>query len=73
MQFRLRHLFVMDVIESDGLIDRDPGKNGEDRIKDTFCLSAESIVSDSGKEWNDDQSSKKIKPFFHINHLLKSI
>jgi hypothetical protein len=44
-----RHLLVMDVIEPDGLINRDPGKNGEDRIKDAFCLSTESIVSDSGK------------------------
>jgi hypothetical protein len=68
-----RDLLVMDVIESDGLIDRDAGKNGEDRIKDTFCLSAESIVSDGGKQGDEDEGNEKIKPFLHINNLLKRV
>ncbi len=44
---QFRRLFMVDVVESDGLLDRDPGKNGEDRIKDAFCLSTESI----SKRW----------------------
>jgi hypothetical protein len=70
---QVRHLLVMDVIESDGLIDRDPGKNGEDRIKDAFSLSAESIVSHSGKQRDEDENNEKIKPFLHITNLLKRV
>jgi hypothetical protein len=70
---QVRRFLVMDVVESDGLIDRDPGKNGEDRIEDTFCLSAESIVSDSGKQRDQDQGNEKIEPFLHINNLLKRV
>ena len=68
-----RHLLVMDVIEPDGLINRDPGKNGEDRIKDAFCLSTESIVSDSGQQGDEDDGNEKIKPFLHINNPLKRV
>jgi len=57
---QFRHLFVVDVVESDGLIDRDPGKNREDRIKDAFCLGTESIVSDSGKQGDEDDGNEKI-------------
>jgi hypothetical protein len=60
------HFPVVDVIESHGLIHRLLRKNREDRIKNTFCLSAESIVSDSGKKRNQDQSNEKVNPLFHI-------
>ena len=68
---QFRHLFMMDVVESDRLLDRDPGEDGEDRIKDAFCLGAESIVSDSGKQGDEDGGSEKIEPFLHMNYPLE--
>jgi len=67
---QFRHLFVVDVVESDGLLDRDPGKDGEDRIKDAFCLCTESVVSDRGKQGDEDDGNEKIKQFLHMNHPL---
>ena len=67
---QFRHLFVVDVVESDGLLDRDTGKDGENCIKNPFCLDAESIVSDGGKQGDEDDGNQKIKPFLHINYPL---
>jgi hypothetical protein len=70
---QVRHLFVMDVVESDGLIDRDPAKNGKDRKKYALRLSPESIVSDRGQQRDDNKSNAKINPFSHIDNLLKRV
>ena len=67
------YLFVMDMVKPNRLIDRDLGKDRENRIKDAFCLNTEPIISDGSKQRNEDENNEKIDPFFHINHLLKQV
>ncbi len=67
------HLFVMDVIESNGLVDHNLRKNRKDSIEDALRLSAKTIVSHGGEQREDDESNAKINPFSHINNLLKRV
>lgn len=67
------HLFVMDVVESNGLVNHNLRKDREDRIKDALRLSAKPIVSHGGEQGEDDESDAKINPFSHINNLLKRV
>jgi hypothetical protein len=43
-------LFVMDMIEKDGLIDRYPTINGKDGKEDLFGLDPKSMVGNDGKK-----------------------
>ena len=40
----------MNMVEPDGLIDRDLGKNWKDRIEDAKRLGSKTVVSDGRKE-----------------------
>lgn len=64
------YLFVMDMIETDRLIDRDPGKDWEDRIKDAQGLRSKSVVGNGGKEENHENSDGRINPSSHWNSLF---
>ena len=65
------YLFVMDMIETDGLIDGDLGKDWEDRIKDAQGLRSKSIVGNGGKEKNHENSNGRINPSSHWISLFK--
>ena len=67
------YFFVMDVIESNWLIDCDLGKNRKESIEDAFCLNAKSIVRNRDKQSNDDERDEKIDPFLHENNLRKQV
>jgi hypothetical protein len=68
---QMYHLFVMDMVEKDGLIDGSPGKNWKDGEEDVFGLNKKSIVGNNGKKKNDDNNNKKGKSLFHIYYLPK--
>jgi hypothetical protein len=44
------HLFVMDMVEKDGLIDRNPGKNWEEGKEDPLGLNPKSMVGNDGEK-----------------------
>jgi hypothetical protein len=52
-------LFVDDMIEKDGLIDRFPRKDREDREEDTFGLNLKSMVGNNGKKKDQNDSNEK--------------
>lgn len=59
--------FVMNMIEEDGLIDRYPAINGENGEEDLFGLYLKSMVGNSGKKENKDNSQQKAKFPLHIS------
>ncbi len=61
------HFFVMDVVEPDGLLDRNPGKNTKDCIKEAFCVKAESIIGNGSKQGEKNENEQEDDPFFHVN------
>jgi hypothetical protein len=44
------HLFVMDMVEQDGLIDGNPGKNWKEGKEDTLGLNPKSMVGNNGEK-----------------------
>jgi hypothetical protein len=52
-------LFVVDMIEKDGLIDRFPRKDREDREEDTFGLNLKSMVGNNGKKKKQNDSNEE--------------
>jgi hypothetical protein len=57
--------FVMNVIEEDGLINRNPSINWKDRKEDAFGLNLKSMVGNSGKKENKENSQQKAKFLLH--------
>jgi len=51
--------FVMNMIEEDGLVDRNPGIDWKDGEEDLFGLNFKLIVGNDGKKENKNNSSKK--------------
>lgn len=60
------HLFVMDMVEQDGLIDGSPRKNWKDGEEDPLGLNPKAMVGNNNKKEEDDHRNKKGKPLFHI-------
>jgi hypothetical protein len=59
--------FVMNMIEENGLIDRNPGINWKDRKEEAFRLNLKSMVGNRGKKENKNNSSEKTQFLLHIN------
>jgi hypothetical protein len=67
---QFRDFPVMEVIEPDGLVDRHPGKDGRDRIKEAFCLKSETIIGNGGDPRDENQNKEKGDPSSHIDYRL---
>jgi hypothetical protein len=62
-------LFVVDMIEEDGLIDRNPGINWKDGKEEAFGLNLKSMVGNRGKKKYEYNNKKKGEPLLHIYNL----
>jgi hypothetical protein len=60
-------LFMMDMIEKNGLVDRGPRKNRKDGEEDTFCLDPKSMVGNDRKEEKEDNNDENSNCLFHIS------
>ena len=63
------HLFVMDMVEQDGLIDRNPGKNWKEGKEDTLGLNPKSMVGNNGKKKQENDDNGKADPLPHTYNL----
>ena len=52
-------LFVDDMVEKDGLIDRFPRKDWEDWKEDTFGANPKSMVGNNGKKKDQNDSNEE--------------
>jgi hypothetical protein len=64
-------LFVVNMIEKDGLIDRYPREDREDGKEDTFGLNLKSMIGNNGKKKNQDNGYEKTQKSPHINNLYE--
>jgi hypothetical protein len=62
---QLGHLFVVDVIEADGLFDCDSTKDWKDSKERGLGLNLKTVVSHNGNEEKHEDRDHKINPFLH--------
>jgi len=60
-------LFVMDMIEENGLVDRGPRENRKDGEEDTFCLDPKSMVGNDSKKEKEDNNDENGNGLSHIS------
>jgi len=62
---QMSHLLVMDVVETDRLVNGGRRKRGKEGEKKTFCPDLESLKSNDAQEKNQDDSKGQNDPLFH--------
>jgi len=60
-------LFMMDMIEENGLVDRGPRENRKNGEEDTFCLDPKSMVGNDSKKEKEDNNDGNGNCLFHIS------
>jgi len=68
---QLRDLFVVDVVEQNGLLDGDPSENGKQGEENTFGLDPKPVVGNNSDEKSHADGDKGIDPFSHVTSLFK--
>lgn len=58
-------LFVANMIEANGLVNRDPGEDGKDGEEGSFRLNGKSVVGHDGNEENEDHADRNSESFSH--------
>jgi hypothetical protein len=71
---QIGRLFVMDMVEQDGLVHRGPCEDWKKREEDLFRLNLKPVKGDDTQQKNQDDSGKDDGPFLHnfICYLMRS-
>jgi hypothetical protein len=60
-------LYVMDMIKENGLVNRGPRENWENREEKAFGLNLKSMVGNDRKKEKEDNSKENSNSLFHIS------